>query len=63
MYVLENGPTFALNSSIDMNLFVPFPTILAQWAYKDERLENQLEHLGKTVVIEKEQRPLMLDLD
>ena len=58
MYVLQGGPSFEMLSNLN---FIPPPSVVAQWSIQDEELDDQLEHLGKRVIRERELPPLELD--
>ena len=60
MYVLSNGPSFSL---LDELTIMNKPMQLAQWVYQDEKLDDQLDNLGKTIVTERVENPLTLDFD
>lgn len=58
MYAIKNGPTFTILGSLNI---LPPAKALAQWAYDEEELENNLEYLGKTVIMRREESVAGLD--
>lgn len=59
-YFTQSSPSFAL---LDELVIFNNPKPIAQWIHSDEKLDEQLEHLGKTIVIERPEVPLSLDFD
>ena len=59
MYVLPKGPSFTMLAALEM---LPPPPIIAQWCFGDEKLEDSIDNLGKTVIKRKKEPKLELDL-
>ncbi|MFA6088622.1 MAG: hypothetical protein WC755_02045 [Candidatus Woesearchaeota archaeon] len=60
MYFTKDSPSFSLLD--DMNISSR-PSPIAQWIYPDEKLDDQLDYLGKTIIIERAESMLDLDLN